>query len=98
MEWNFLFRVDYLNEKGEERNLKGLIFTDEGKAPTAEQIQEFLMESGYQVNIQDPQQLTFIDPNPSDPIKITVVKLHDEDDQVNDWAMRLLAEQFRKQY
>lgn len=95
MEWNFLFRVDHLNEKGEERNLKGLVFTDEGEAPTAEQIQNFLLESGYQVNIQDASQLTFIDSNPIDPIKITVVKLNEEDEQINDWAMRLLAEQFR---
>ncbi|MGD8190675.1 hypothetical protein ACQCN2_11915 [Brevibacillus ginsengisoli] len=100
MEWNFLFRVDHLNEKGEERNLKGIIITEENQTPTVEQIQKFLLNSGYQVELHDPEELIFMDHNQRDPIKITIVKMGNEmEEKVEpDRVIRSLSQQFRKNY
>jgi hypothetical protein len=96
MEWNFLFRIDHLNEKGEERNLKGLVFTEGSAPPTSNQILQFLQKSGYDVSIHDPEQLIFMDNNPKDPVKITIMKLNREEEEYSqDQVLKLLAEQFR---
>ena len=101
MEWNFLFRLDDLKEQGEERDLKGVIFTEGEELPTVEQIEDFLRETGYAVQLQDDRQLTFLDHNRENPVKITIVKLERADLQQEemqpDLALRLLAEQFRKE-
>lgn len=96
MEWNFLFRIDHLNETGEERNLKGLVYTDEGKLPTQEQIKSFLKSCGYNVEIKDPEQLIFIDTNPKDPIEIKIIQLGQKEKKHMDAELRMLAEQFMK--
>ncbi|MGC5324696.1 hypothetical protein [Brevibacillus sp. SYSU BS000544] len=100
MEWNFLFRVDHLNEKGEERNLKGLIITKENQSPTPEQIQQFLQKSGFHVQIHDPEKLVFLDQNQQDPVKITIVSLENEKQEKveSDRILKLLSQQFRKNY
>ncbi|MFD2673223.1 hypothetical protein [Marinicrinis sediminis] len=96
MEWNFLFRIDHLNETGEERNLKGLLFTADEQPPTVEAIQGFLKTCGYQVEVEDPQQLVFKDPNPEDPVEIRIVRLDDEQEEKTDMIVRKIAEQFQK--
>lgn len=103
MEWNFLFRVDHLNEKGEERNLKGLIITEENQTPTTEQIQKFLQKSGYEVQLSDPERLLFVSPHSDDPVQISIVKLENEEEEKtesaeSDRVLRLLSQQFRKDY
>ncbi len=97
MEWNFLFRIDHLKETGEERNLKGTLFTDGEAPPTAEEIQAFLRQCGYNVSVQDRGQLVFLDSRPSDPVEIRIVKLGNEERADHDAAVRAIAEQFRKQ-
>ncbi|WP_281887455.1 hypothetical protein [Paenibacillus sp. YYML68] len=96
MEWNFLYRIDHLNERGEERNLKGLIFTESDDKPTAAQLQTALQEGGYPVQIEDADNLVFLDPNPDDPMRITIVKFTNEEEPIRDGALMKLAEQFRK--
>lgn len=96
MEWNFLFRLDHLNETGEERNLKGLVFTEEDKTPTIKQIMGFLKDCGYNVQIKDKENMIFFDPNPKDPVEIKIVKLGNQEEPDVDLMLRLLAEQFRK--
>lgn len=98
MEWNFVFRIDYLLEHGEERNLKGVIFTDGDRLPTAREIQEFLHGSGYNVSIKDEGHLVFFDSNPAAPLEIRIIRLGNEEDHEDDRIQRLLAEQFRKEY
>jgi hypothetical protein len=97
MEWNFLFRIDHLNEKGEERNLKGTIFTDGEAPPSAEAIQVFLRQCGYNVGVEDKGQLVFRDSRPADPVEIRIVKLGNEERADHEAAVRAIAEQFRKQ-
>lgn len=96
VEWNFEFRIDHLNETGEERNLKGLVYTKDGELPELEQIRAFLKDSGYNVEVKNAEQLLFIDPNPNDPIEIKIVKFGSEDPQIHDPNLKLLAEQFMK--
>jgi hypothetical protein len=97
MEWNFQFRIDYLKEEGEERNLKGLIFTEGDATPSLDQIQAFLKKSGYNdVQIKDPNNLIFMDSNPQDPVEIKIVKMGNEQQADTDRFLRLLAEQFIK--
>lgn len=98
MEWNFLFRVDHLNQTGEERNLKGLITTEGSQPPRPEQIQQFLKECGFEAQVEDPIRLIFRDPNPADPVKITIVRLDNEEKAESDRVLKLLSEQFGKQY
>ena len=97
VEWNFLFRIDHLNETGEERNLKGMLFTDGDAPPSAEAIQGFLRECGYNVGIADEGQLVFRDNRADDPVEIRIVKLGNEERANHDAAVRAIAEQFRKQ-
>lgn len=96
MEWNFLFRIDHLNEQGEERNLKGLVYTDDGALPSLEQIKQFLKDCGYNVDIKDPEQLIFFDPNPNDPIEIRIVQLGSKEKEHVDMDLRMLVEHFIK--
>lgn len=96
MEWNFEFRIDHLNEQGEERNLKGLVFAEEGELPKLDQIKQFLNDCGYNVEVKDPEQLLFADPNPQDPIEIKIVNFGNKEQSVHDPHMKLLAEQFMK--
>lgn len=96
MEWNFLFRIDHLNETGEERNLKGLVFTEGDKTPSVDQVMGFLKNCGYNVVIKNKEQLIFMDPNPKDPVEIKIVKLGNQEEPDEDLMLRLLAEQFRK--
>lgn len=98
MEWNFLFRVDHLNESGEERNLKGLISTEGTQSPRPEQIQRFLKECGFEVQVEDPERLIFKDANPKDPVKITIVSLGNEEEVQSEQVLKKLSEQFRKEY
>lgn len=96
MEWNFLFRIDHLHEKGEERILKGLVYTEKEAFPKLDQIKKFLHGCGYKVEIEDPEQLIFLDPNPLDPIEIKIVEIgHNEKNQA-DLELKMLAEQFMK--
>jgi len=97
MEWNFLFRIDHLNEKGEERSLKGTLFTDGDAPPSAQSIQSFLRECGYDVGIADEGQLVFRDDRAADPVEIRIVRLGNEEERHHDAAVRAIAEQFRKQ-
>lgn len=97
MEWNFLFRIDHLNITGEERDLKGLVFTEKDQTPTLEQIKDFLANCGYDVDIKDPDQMLFANEDPEDPIEIKIIQLGSKDeDFTQDLALKLLAEQFRK--
>ncbi|CAM4409860.1 hypothetical protein [Paenibacillus tarimensis] len=96
MEWNFVFRVDHLNKTGEERNLKGLLFTDDKNPPSAEAILTFLKDCGYDVRVKDAEQLIFQDENPDNPVEIRIVKLGNEEEMHSDTALRYLAEQFRR--
>lgn len=96
MEWNFVFRVDHLNTIGEERNLKGLVFTEGDQTPTLDQIKDFLSNSGYDVDIKDPERMIFADENPDDPIEIKIIQLGNKEKIDQDYALKLLAEQFRK--
>jgi|SRR5690554_6944048 len=96
MEWNFLFRVDHLNERGEERNLKGLIFTEGEQLPSLEQIQEFLISSGYEAEIKNPEKMVFTVPRANDPIEIKIVKLGNEKKAESDRELKMLSEQFMK--
>lgn len=99
MEWNFLFRIDYLKTKGEERNLKGVIFTDDEQPPTSAQILRFLKECGYQVEVKDSAKLLFVDPNPDNPVHISIVQLGNHDKPNNeDSIIKTISEQFRKDY
>jgi len=92
-----LFRIDHLNETGEERNLKGTLFTDGDAPPSARSIQSFLRKCGYNVGIADEGQLVFRDDRPADPVEIRIVKLGNEEQPNHDAAVRAIAEQFRKQ-
>ncbi|MVP01201.1 MULTISPECIES: hypothetical protein [Paenibacillus] len=96
MEWNFLFRVDHLNQKGEERNLKGLVFTEGKNPPSVNDIQSFLKECGFNVKVKDMNQLIFIDDNPQDPVQIRIVKMGNEQAEHHDAELRYLLEQFRR--
>jgi hypothetical protein len=96
VEWNFQFRIDHLQVTGEERNLKGLVFTEDNQTPTVEQIMGFLKNCGYNVEVKDAEQMIFIDRNPKDPVEIKIVKLGNQEEPDVDFALRLLAEQFRK--
>lgn len=96
MEWNFLFRIDHLNETGEERNLKGLVYTKDDQLPTLDQIKQFLKSCGYNVDIKDPEQLIFFDPNPNDPIEIKIIQLGQKEKKHMDRELKMLAEQFMK--
>ncbi|RXZ79985.1 hypothetical protein EBB07_20745 [Paenibacillaceae bacterium] len=99
MEWNFLFRIDYLKEHGEERNLKGVIFTEHSDPPELDQIQDFLRGAGYPgIAVQDSSRLLFADHDPINPIEIRIVKLGNEEDVDNDEMLRLLAKQFMRPY
>lgn len=96
MEWNFLFRIDHLNETGEERNLKGLVYTNGDQLPTLEQIKKFLKSCGYNVDIKDAEQLIFFDPNPNDPVEIKIVQIGQKEKKHMDAELKMLAEQFMK--
>ncbi|MBD2847854.1 hypothetical protein IDH44_21885 [Paenibacillus sp. IB182496] len=97
MEWNFVFRIDYLRQHGEERNLKGLIFTDGERPPTADQIEQFLRGSGYRgAQIKDPERLIFFDPNGDDPVEIRIVRLGNEERREDDRILRKLIDHLRK--
>lgn len=96
MEWNFEFRIDHLNETGEERNLKGLVYTKEDELPSVDQIKKFLHECGYNVEIENPEQLIFLDDNPLDPIQIKIIHLNNNKKQHVDRELRMLAEHFMK--
>lgn len=100
MEWNFLFRLDYLKAKGEERNLKGVLFTHDDKLPTIVDLQNFLLDTGYQVDLKDAGQLIFIDNHPQNPVEIRIVDIRsaDAEEEIKpDLWLRRLAEQFRNE-
>ncbi len=96
MEWVFQFRIDHLKEQGEERNLKGLIFTEGDQTPSLQQIQDFLQKCGYNAHVKDPNQLIFFDANPEDPVEIRIVKMGNEEEVDTDRFLKLLAESFIK--
>ncbi|XEC95467.1 hypothetical protein AB6A23_02510 [Paenibacillus tarimensis] len=96
MEWNFLFRIDYLKEHGEERNLKGLLFTGDTMPPGPDEILAFLEGSGFRnMRIRDAERLVFEGGDPDNPVQIRIVKLGNEEEADGDRILRLLAEQFR---
>lgn len=97
MEWNFLFRIDYLNVTGEERNLKGMLFTDDEQPPAADAILGFLKRSGYEVSVADAGRMIFRGTGGGEPIEIQIVKLGRGKEEHDDTFVRQLAEQFRKQ-
>lgn len=97
MEWNFLFRIDYLNETGEERNLKGTLFTDGEHPPAQDDIIGFLRQSGYEVGVADVDRMIFRGTGVRGPIEIRIVKLGRGKEEHDDAFVRALAEQFRKQ-
>lgn len=90
-----MFRIDYLKVKGEERNLKGLVFTEDDKTPTVEQIKDVLHDYGYHVEVKDKEQMIFADLNREDPVEIRIVKLGNQEEPEVDFVLKLLAEQFR---
>lgn len=99
MEWNFVYHVKHHNQPDKDREIKGLIFSDESKPPRAEDIRPFLQNVGYNVTITDAEQFVFEDKNPNDPVEIRVVKLEskkDQDQDNGDAALHYLAEQFKK--
>ncbi|CAM3498066.1 hypothetical protein [Marinicrinis lubricantis] len=96
MEWNFLFRIDHLKETGEERNLKGLIVTENDQPPKVEQIQSFLRSCGYNADVQDAHKLIFRDSNPEDPVDIRIIQLEDQEVHETDRILKLISEQFIK--
>lgn len=94
-EWRFVFRIDYLNVAGEERNLKGTLYTD-GKPPTPEDILGFLRQSGFDVKVRDREHLVFYREG-ENPLEIRIVKIGNEEREHDDAALKAILEQFRKQ-
>lgn len=93
-EWTFLFRIDHLNVKGDERNLKGVLFTEKGQTPTPGHILDFLTGCGYRVALKDPKHLIFTDDNPADPLEIRIVKVGNDGQDEHDPVVKMIAEQF----
>jgi len=93
-EWRFVFRIDYLNVKGEERNLKGTLYTD-GRPPTPEEILQFLRSSGFDVDFRDREHLVFRRDG-DNPLEIRVVKIGNQEREHDDAALKAILEQFRK--
>lgn len=97
MEWNFRFRIDVLNERGEERELKGTLFTaGEEEPPSPEAIVGFLRQSGYAIDAVDGEHLIFRGSREGEPIEIRIVQLGSGEEPDGDLLVRKLAEQFRK--
>lgn len=96
MEWRFLFRIDYLNVTGEERNLKGTLYTEGNTPPSPDDILRFLHQSGFDVKLRDREKLIFFRDG-EDPLEIRIVKLGNEEHEHDDWALRKIVEQFQKQ-
>ena len=94
-EWRFLFRIDYLNVTGEERNLKGTLYTD-GRPPTPEEILGFLRQSGFDVEVRDREHLVFFRGG-DDPLEIRIVRIGNEEREQDDAALKAILEQFRRQ-
>jgi hypothetical protein len=93
-EWRFLFRIDYLNVTGEERDLKGTLYTD-GEPPTPEDILGFLRQSGFDVKVRDRGRLVFFREG-DDPLEIRIAKIGSGEREHDDAALRAIVEQFRK--
>lgn len=93
-EWRFVFRIDHLNVTGEERNLKGTLFTD-GEPPTPDDILGFLRQSGFDVNVRDRGHPVFFRDG-DDPLEIRIVKIGSGGREHDDAALRAIVEQFRK--
>jgi hypothetical protein len=93
-EWRFVFRIDYLNVTGEERNLKGTLYTD-GRPPTPEEILGFLRRSGFDVDVRDREHLVFFRGG-DDPLEIRIVKLGSDEREHDDAVLMAILEQFRK--
>lgn len=96
MEWNFQFRIDHLKETGEERNLKGLIFTDGEQTPTPTQIVDFLQSMGYErVHLTDEARMQFMANEPNDPVLISIVQMGNPNKTFVDDHLKMLIEQIR---
>jgi hypothetical protein len=93
-EWRFLFRIDHLKVTGEERNLKGTLYTD-GRPPTPDDILKFLRSSGFDVDFSDREHMVFFRGG-DDPLEIRVVKIGNEEREHDDAALMAILEQFRK--
>ena len=93
-EWRFLFRIDDLNVTGEERNLKGTLYTD-GRPPTPEEILGFLRRSGFEVDVSDREHLVFFRGG-DNPLEIRIVNIGSEEREHDDAALKAILEQFRQ--